>query len=135
MCQMLNKTEFIFGKFKQYLILCYLSFAFCLLFSDFLWAAWVDADGTGQESINISNNAGDSRYPSLCFDTSGNPHIAWSDATSGNYAIYYLYCNGSAWVDADGTGQESINISNSAGSSYVPFLYLDVDSSHCLTFP
>jgi len=87
--------------------------------------AWVDADGSGQESINISNNSGHSGYPSLCLDSSGNPHIAWKDHTPGNYDIYYLKWNGTAWVDADGSGQKSINISNSPGDSGHASLYLD----------
>jgi len=88
---------------------------------------WVDADGSGQESINISNNLGTSRYPSICLDSSGNPHIAWHDfdLTLGNNEIYYLKWNGTAWVDADGSGQESINISNTAKSSYYPSLCID----------
>ncbi|MFH1282202.1 MAG: hypothetical protein ABII27_00880, partial [bacterium] len=74
--------------------------------------SWVDADGSGQESINISNNSGDSVEPSLYLDNSGNPYVVWRDFTSGNAEIYYLRWNGTSWVDADGTGQESINISN-----------------------
>ncbi len=88
-------------------------------------SVWADADGSGQESINILNNSGHSYHPSLCLDTAGNPHIAWDDDTSGNYEIYYLKWNGSAWVDADGSGWESINISNNNKVSDSPSLYLD----------
>jgi len=86
---------------------------------------WVDADGVGRESINISNNGGDSLQPSLFLDDTGKPHIAWSDNTSGNGEIYYLKWNGSEWVDADGVGRESINISNNSGDSLGPSLFLD----------
>jgi len=89
-----------------------------------LCAEWVDADGMGQESINTSNNSAISRFSSLCLDASGNPHIAWSDYSPGNYDIYYLKWNGSAWVDADGSGQESINISNNSGTSQAVSLCL-----------
>ena len=86
--------------------------------------SWVDADGSGQESIRISNNSGESRYPSLCLDGTGNPHIAWHDYTSG-YSVYYLKWNSLSWVDADGSGQESINISNNMACDSAPSLYLD----------
>jgi len=92
-------------------------------------SAWVDADGSGQESINISNNSGTSYSPSLYLDGTGNPHIAWYDDTSGNAEIYYLKWNGSAWVDADGTGAESVKISHNSGSSGSPSLYLDTSGS------
>ncbi len=92
-------------------------------------SAWVDADGVGQESINISNNSGTSWPPSLYLDNSGNPNIAWADDSSGNYEIYFLKWDGSAWVDADGFGQESINISNNIGDSGIPSLHLDNSGS------
>jgi len=87
--------------------------------------AWVDVDGSGRESINVSNNDGYSGYPSLCLDSSGNPHIAWKDDTSGNDEIYYLKWNGWEWVDADGSGKELINISKTSEESRNPSLRLD----------
>jgi hypothetical protein len=136
---MIIKSEFIFAKFKQHLIFrtfnittCFiLSLIFCLLFSDTLWAEWVDADGTGQESINIYALAQDSYVPILRLDTSGNPHIAWIYMLPGVfYHIYYLYWNGSAWVDADGTGQESIRVPSSFGYTVTnPSLSLDTSGN------
>ncbi len=111
--------------FKKYLYLGVLSLFFVLVFANLVWAIWVDADGSGQESINISTNTGNSENSSLYLDSSGNPHIAWYDSTSGNEQIYYLKWNGTEWVDGDGSGQGSINISNTMGSSYQPSLYLD----------
>jgi len=89
---------------------------------------WVDADGSGRESINVSTNTGYSGYPSLCVDGSGNPHIAWvnyTDSAPATADIYYLKWNGSEWVDADGSGQESINVSRDSGNSRNPSLRLD----------
>ncbi len=83
---------------------------------------WVDADGTGTESINISNTSGVSKYPKIQLDLSGNPHIVWQEGND----IYYLKYNGIAWVDVDGTGQESANISNSPmTASHHPSFILD----------
>jgi len=87
--------------------------------------AWVDADGSGQESINISHTSASSMDPSLSIDNSGNPHIAWYDNELGNYEIFYLKWNGTAWVDADGSGQESINISNTSRGAISPSLDID----------
>ena len=96
-----------------------------LVFANLVWAIWVDADGSGQESINISTNTGNSENPSLYLDSSRNPHISWFDSTEVDEEIYYLKWNGTEWVDADDSGQESINISNTVGSSYQPSLCLD----------
>jgi len=89
---------------------------------------WVDADGSGRESINVSTNTGYSGFPSLCIDSAGNPHIAWEDNTSGNNEIYYLKWDGEKkkWVDASGSsGHESINVSTNTGDSRNPSLRLD----------
>ncbi|MFH1958502.1 MAG: Ig-like domain-containing protein [bacterium] len=86
---------------------------------------WVDTDGTGQESINISNNTGDSLRPFISIDNSGYLHVAWSDNTTGNSEIYYLKWNDSEWVDADGSGGDSINVSNDADTSSYPTLRID----------
>jgi hypothetical protein len=86
---------------------------------------WVDVDGSGRESINVSTNTGYSGFPSLCVDSSGNPHIAWEDSTSGQSNIYYLKWNGSEWADVDGSGRESINVSKNFGESSNPSLRLD----------
>jgi len=111
--------------FKKYLHFAALSFFFILLFRNFAWPIWVDADGSGRESINISDSPGDSDRPSLFLDSSGNPHIAWEDNSPGKYDIYYLRWNGTAWADADGSGQELINISNNGGSSHYSSLCTD----------
>lgn len=85
--------------------------------------SWVDAEGTGQDGVNISADAGNSDYPSLAIDTTSSyPKIAWNDDTTGTDQIYYLQWNGSAWVDADGTGQGEINIFPTAGTSIYPDL-------------
>ena len=99
-------------------------------------SAWVDATGSGQANINISNNTGNSQNPTLALDNTGKPHIAWADNTNGNYDIYYLYWNGSAWVDSDGTGQESIKISNSPMDPFnmKPTLCLDNNFNPCIAW-
>ena len=87
-------------------------------------SSWVDADGNGRDSINISNNSNTSKYPKISLDSLDRPHIVWEDGQS-NREVYYLKWNGTAWVDADGSGQESVNISNSALDSHHPDFVLD----------
>ena len=87
-------------------------------------AAWVDADGVGQESISIYTGANASIYSSLKLDAADQPHIAFQNYAGGIYNIYYLYWNGAAWVDVDGVGQESINISGD-NTANRPVLGLD----------
>lgn len=66
----------------------------------YLWrndSSWVDADGVGRESENISKEEYDSITPSLCLDSKGHPHIAWG----GEGAIRYVHWDGNKWVDPD----------------------------------
>ncbi len=94
-------------------------------------SGWVDADGTGQESINISNIPGISKYPKIQLDSSGNPHIVWQEGSD----IYYLKWNGSEWVDVDGAGRESANISNSPlTDSHHPSFCLDKNDKPHITW-
>jgi len=111
--------------FKKHLYLGVLSLFSVLVFTNSVWAIWIDADGSGQESINLSNSPGDSDFPFLYLDSSGNPYVVWEDTSPGNYDIYFLKWNGEEWVDADGTGEESKNISANAGASGYPFICLD----------
>ena len=89
-------------------------------------AAWVDAGGASLAGMNVSDNPGNSVRPSLALDSSGNPHIAWADDTTGNFRIYYLYWNGTAWVDASGSGAAFMDVSsNSLSAAMNPSLKLD----------
>ena len=104
-------------------IILFIALFFCALP---LFSAWVDADGTAQESINVSRNIAASYVPSIALDSSGYPHIAWFDEGSGNSEIYYLRWNGGAWVDINGSaGREAINVSNNYTTSKYPVLQLD----------
>jgi len=111
--------------FKKCMYFGVLSLFFVLVSTHSVWAIWVDADGSGQESMNISESLADSDNPSLYLDSSSNPYVVWQDSTTGNGDIYFLKWNGSEWVDADGSGKESINISNNAGVSGFPSICLD----------
>lgn len=94
---------------------------------------WVTASGTPLTPTNgnISNNAGSSQIPFLFTDRlTGNPCIAWSDDTPGNYEIYYAKWNGSGWVNASGTAIDTANpnMSHTTGGSYLLSLALDFNN-------
>ena len=68
--------------------------------------------------------------PSLRLDSKNRPHIAFCGKTKTSrflfrQDIYYLWWNGSGWVDVDGAGQESEVISNGEHDSSAPSLCLD----------
>jgi hypothetical protein len=86
---------------------------------------WVDADGSGRESMNISQTSTNSEYPRLVLDSMDRPHITWEDGIDYDREVYYLYWNGSAWVDATGSGRAAINVSNMPLYSGHPAIALD----------
>lgn len=65
--------------------------------------AWVDADGSGQGQIIVASGF----HPSVALDTNDRPAISFRYSLMFTRGLAYLYWNGSAWVDADGSGQES----------------------------
>ncbi len=80
-------------------------------------AAWVEVGSGSASGGGISNNGGNSRYPSLALDGSDHPIVAWHDNSGGNYEIYIKRWSGSAWVEV-GTGSASGGgISNNSGWS------------------
>lgn len=91
--------------------------------------SWVDVDGVGQESkqvpIGVSLSTTDNFVCDISVDSSGYPHIVYEGLTGTTTNIYYIQWNGTSWVDADGTGQESSNISNTTTACTFPTLKLD----------
>lgn len=86
----------------------------------FQWngSAWVDANGTVQYPMFVYQYPGypsfdDSDQPRIVLDGMGNPVISWCQKMTSSGGFYLLRWNGTAWVDADGTGQESIDITGS----------------------
>jgi uncharacterized repeat protein (TIGR01451 family) len=76
---------------------------------------WADVDGSGTESLNVPKGALVRSDPGeFAWDSAGRPHVAFSEGSvAGENDIFYLKWNGIAWVDADGTGTESMNSVNS----------------------
>ena len=85
--------------------------------------AWVDADGVGQSNMMIG--AGESAE--LRLDSADRAHVLWInyEAATLNNDVFYIRWNGSAWVDADGTGTGEINITNSTDTESNAVFALD----------
>jgi hypothetical protein len=85
-------------------------------------AAW---SGIGKSATGggISATKGDSCNPALALDKSGNPVVAWSDDSSGNYEIYLKRWNGTTWVEMGGSATGG-GISSTSGASKRPSLAL-----------
>ncbi|MBI3856670.1 MAG: hypothetical protein HY293_13365 [Planctomycetes bacterium] len=90
-------------------------------------SAWVELAGSASGG-GISANAGSSASPSLALDASGNPVVAWSDATPGTTEIYLKRWNGSAWVQLGGSATAG-GVSSTTGSSDSPSLALDASGN------
>ena len=68
---------------------------------------------------NVSRSPGLSYAPSIAIDNEGNVHLLWSDATPGNYEVFYSFKKpDSDWV-------EPIDISNTSNNSYEPSMDID----------
>lgn len=91
--------------------------------------AWVEI-GTNSAALGgISDNDGDSGGPSLAIDSSGQPLVAWTDNSSGNWEIYVRRWDGMDWVEL-GTGSASGGgISDNSGISYSPSLVIAPDQT------
>ena len=97
---------------------------------NYLWfngSAWVDVDGNGVESIAAASYTGECITPSLAVEPSGRPHISFVCNDTGNFEVNYIKRFNMGWVDADGSGLESRNISQNAPHSYSPSLALRAD--------
>jgi hypothetical protein len=70
---------------------------------------------------NISNTPGNSYYPSIAVDSSGDLHVVWADDIMGIFEIYYSGFIGGSWSPT------TENISNTPGNSL--FSSIGVDSS------
>jgi hypothetical protein len=65
----------------------------------------------------------------MAIDSNNRPHVAWHDESGGTNAeaLNYLKFNGTAWVDADGSGRESMTVPKSFYYFYVDRTNLALD--------
>ena len=79
-------------------------------------AAWSELGGSASGG-GISNNSGDSVWPSLAVGPDGNPWVAWQDETPGAAEIYVRRWTGAAWEPVGSGSASGGGISNNSGDS------------------
>jgi hypothetical protein len=90
---------------------------------------WEEVGSGSASGGGISNNWGDSFWPSLAVASDGTPYVAWHDFTGGDREIYVRRWNGSSWEEV-GTGSASGGgISDNDGASWVPSLAVAPDGT------
>lgn len=84
--------------------------------------SWEELGGSAS-MYGISNNPGDSKYPSLAINGSGNPIVAWQ-MEDLNDQIYLKQWNGTTWEELGGSATGG-GISNSTCSAKSPSLAIN----------
>lgn len=79
-----------------------------------------DGGVTWSFPFDVSNNSGNSYHSTIFIDAGNNVHLVWADETPGNVEIFY-----SKSTDGGVTWSAAANVSNSAGTSYVPAIAVD----------
>ena len=91
-------------------------------------SSWTALEGSASGG-GISNNNGNSTYPSLSLAPDGTLYVAWQDSSGGDTEIYVRRWDGSNWVEI-GTGSASGGgISNNTGNSEDPSLAIAPNSA------
>jgi hypothetical protein len=79
--------------------------------------------GEWSTPTNISNSSGWSYWPSIAVGADGSVYVAWHDDTPGNWEVM------SASRAPDGPWSPATNLSESAGTSFIPKLFPESDGS------
>jgi len=92
-------------------------------------SSWADAGSGSASGGGMSDNAGDSRFPTLAAAPDGSVYIAWQDRSSGENEIYVLRWDGSVWQEVGAGSASGRGVSDNAGHSWLPSLALDSDGT------
>ena len=87
-------------------------------------STWVEMGGSASGG-GISQNGGDSRWPSLRVSAAGVPYVAWEDLSGGDREIFVRRWNGTAWVEVGSGSATGGGISNDSAGSRRPSLGID----------
>ena len=94
-------------------------------------SSWAEVGAGSASGGGISNDMGNSWFPSLSIAPDGTPYVAWQDDNSSNLnsEIYVRAWNGSSWAEV-GTGSATGGgISNNTGDSKLPSLAMAQDGT------
>ena len=80
-------------------------------------AGWQPVGANSASGGGISNNSGDSVWPSLAVGPDGNPWVAWHDDTPNKTEIYVRRWTGTAWEQVGASSATGGGISNNKGDS------------------
>ncbi len=90
---------------------------------------WVDV-GTGSASGGgISNNTGETWWPTLALGLNGVPYIAWYDNSGGQHQIYVRRWDGAQWSEVGPHSATNGGISNNIGLSGIGEIVVDSQST------
>jgi hypothetical protein len=91
-------------------------------------AGWQEVGAGSASSGGISDNDGDSFWPSLAVAPDGRPYVAWCDDSSGDWEIYVRRWNGSIWEEVGAGSASGGGISANEGWwSWAPSLAIAPD--------
>ncbi len=91
--------------------------------------AWEEVGEGSASGGGISNNEGDSRFPSLAIAGDGTLYVAWEDDSTGDAEIYVRRWNSNEWEEVGEGSASGGGISNNEGRSWYPSLANTLDGT------
>ena len=74
-------------------------------------ASWKPIGSGSAEGGGVSNNFGDSTWPSLVLDADGLPLVAWQDNSNGWPQVYFRRFDGASWIETGPKSAQSGGVS------------------------
>jgi hypothetical protein len=96
-------------------------------------SSWVEMGGSASGG-GISNNGGDSGYPSIDVAPDGTVYVAWQDDSDGDNEIYVRRWTGSSWAEVGAGSASGGGISNNSSDSRYPRLAIAPDGVPYVTW-
>jgi hypothetical protein len=87
-------------------------------------SSWVEVGGSSASGGGISNNSGESQWPSLSIAADGVPYVSWYDDSGGDDEIYVRRYEAGAWQEVGGGSASGGGVSDNGGDSQHPSLII-----------
>lgn len=97
-------------------------------------AGWDEVGSGSASGGGISDNTGESGWPSVAIGEGNRPYIAWYDTSSGDKEIYVRRWNGSIWTEVGTRSASQGGISNNSSISTAPSIAAGADGKPCVTW-